>query len=249
MVDMRTKYAINNDCFKVAQMLFPKGIMVHSTGANNPNVSRYVDLPGGSSNHWNKPGLTKCVHGFLGLLCGEIVFYQTLPYNFRGWHAGGPANSTHIGFEICEDGLSDPEYFNKAMNAAQEVCAFLCIKYGLDESKVISHHEGNKLGIASNHADIDHWLKLFNEDMDWFRSCVAKKIKEMKWGEEMTYEQFESYMDKYIYKLAEAPASDWACKANVMERIRELGVSDGCYPRQFATREQVWLMILNALCK
>jgi N-acetylmuramoyl-L-alanine amidase len=30
---------------------------------------------------------------------------------YAGWHAGSSANDTHIGFEICEDNLTDKEYF------------------------------------------------------------------------------------------------------------------------------------------
>ena len=32
----------NNDCYKAGKTITPKGIMVHSTGANNPNLKRYV---------------------------------------------------------------------------------------------------------------------------------------------------------------------------------------------------------------
>ena len=32
----------NNACFKAGKTIIPKGIMVHSTGANNPWLKRYV---------------------------------------------------------------------------------------------------------------------------------------------------------------------------------------------------------------
>ena len=31
-----------NDCYKTNQWIKPKGVMVHSTGANNPTLKRYV---------------------------------------------------------------------------------------------------------------------------------------------------------------------------------------------------------------
>ena len=31
-----------NNCYKKGQKINPKGIVVHSTGANNPNLKRYV---------------------------------------------------------------------------------------------------------------------------------------------------------------------------------------------------------------
>lgn len=40
-----TAYATKNDCYKKAQKMTPKGIVVHSTGANNPYLKRYVDAP------------------------------------------------------------------------------------------------------------------------------------------------------------------------------------------------------------
>ena len=32
-----------NPCYKEGRKIKPKGIMVHSTGANNPNLKRYVE--------------------------------------------------------------------------------------------------------------------------------------------------------------------------------------------------------------
>ena len=100
-----------NACYLAGQTIVPKGIMVHSTGCNNPWLRRYVGpddgLLGvnGNSNHWNTyhpDGRAVCVHGFIGKLAdGTIATYQTLPWNCRGWHAGGVANNTHISFEIC----------------------------------------------------------------------------------------------------------------------------------------------------
>lgn len=79
----------NNACYKAGKTITPKGIMVHSTGANNPNLKRYVGPDDGLlgknqyNNHWNqdKPdGRQVCVHGFIGKLAdGNIATYQTLP--------------------------------------------------------------------------------------------------------------------------------------------------------------------------
>ena len=35
-MDIIKAYAVNNLCYKAAQKMTPKGIVVHSTGANNP---------------------------------------------------------------------------------------------------------------------------------------------------------------------------------------------------------------------
>ena len=172
----------NNACYKAGKTITPKGIVVHSTGANNPNLKRYVGPDDGLlgknqyNNHWNqdKPdGRQVCVHGFIGKLAdGSIATYQTLPWNYRGWHAGGSANDTHIGFEICEDGLTDASYFSAVYREAVELCVYLCKQYGLTEKDIICHSEGCKLGIASNHGDVMHWFPKHGKSMDTFRAAV-----------------------------------------------------------------------------
>ena len=171
-----------NACYKAGRKITVKGIMVHSTGANNPWLKRYVGPDDGKlgknqyNNHWNTyhpGGREVCVHGFIGKLAdGSIATYQTLPWDHRGWHAGGSANNTHIGFEICEDGLTDGTYFKKVYLEAVELCAYLCKQFGLTEKDIICHSEGYKRGIASNHGDVMHWFPKHGKSMDTFRADV-----------------------------------------------------------------------------
>ncbi len=189
-----------NRCYKTGATIKPKGVMVHSTGANNPNLRRYVqpvsttpDRAGllarlgtnPNGNHWNRAGLSVCVHGFIGKLAdGSVAAVQTLPWDRRGWHAGNgssgrSANDTHISFEICEDGLDDPDYFARAYREAVELTAMLCKQYGLDplaDGVVICHQEGYRRGIASNHGDVLHWFPRFGKSMDDFRADVAAEL-------------------------------------------------------------------------
>ena len=62
---LRQQLLTKNDCYKAGRTIQVKGVMVHSTGANNPKVCRYV--PGDAEmglntadNHWDRPDLTKC---------------------------------------------------------------------------------------------------------------------------------------------------------------------------------------------
>lgn len=186
-----------NDCFKAGRTVVPKGVMVHSTGANNPNLRRYVqpDPADGQyaelmaalgenryRNDWNRPGTGKCTHGFIGKLAdGSVAAVQTLPWEHRGWHAGtgsrGSANDTHVSFEICEDDLTDGDYFAAVWKEAVELTAMLCGLYGIDplaDGAVISHNEGHdRYGVASNHGDPDHWFARFGKTMDDFRAEAA----------------------------------------------------------------------------
>lgn len=199
-MNLLTCILTGNDCYKANQRIKPKGVFVHSTGANNPNLKRYVQ-PNNSTankdellnllgtnrnkNDWNRSGTNACVHGFIGKLAdGSIATAQTLPWNWRGWHAGTgtsgkSANNTHISFEICEDGLTDATYFNKVYKEAVELTAYLCKEYNLNplaDGVVICHSEGYRRGIASGHADVEHWFPKHGKTMDNFRKDVYNKI-------------------------------------------------------------------------
>lgn len=202
-MNLREQLLTKNECYQVGRKITPKGVMVHSTGANNPRVSRYV--PGDSvigrntnNSHWDRfrpGGRQVCVHAFIGKFAdGSIGTVQTLPWNHRGWHGGGKSNNTHIGFEICEDGLKDANYFNKVYQEAVELTAYLCKEYKLDPLKdgvVICHSEGHKRGIASNHADVMHWFPKHGKTMDDFRKDVSKAM-----GGEIPTAKFQPYLVK-----------------------------------------------------
>ena len=111
---------------------------------------------------------------------GSIATYQVLPWNYCGWHCGsgskGSGNNTHISFEICEDGLTDADYFAAVYQEAVELCAYLCKQYGLTEKDILCHSEGHAQGIASNHGDVLHWFPKHGKDMDDFRADVKKAL-------------------------------------------------------------------------
>lgn len=245
---LRKQLLTENDCFKAGRTIAVKGVMVHSTGADNPRVSRYVpgDAETGrntAGNHWNRPGLKKCVHAFVGRFAdGKVGTVQTLPWSARGWHGGGACNNTHIGFEICEDGLTDPVYFGKVYQEAAELTAMLCREYGLDpleDGVVICHQEGYRRGVASNHADVLHWFPKHGRTMDDFRAEVARLMGGD--GEMLSYEQWKDYMDRYRRELSELPGPDWGREE--LERAQRLGISDGSRPMDLASRQEVISMV------
>ncbi len=230
----------NNECYKAGKKIQVKGIMVHSTGANNPWLKRYVGPNDGklgvniNGNHWNtaRPGGGQvCVHAFIGKLAdGSIATYQTLPWDHRGWHAGGTANNTHIGFEICEDGLNDKAYFDAVYKEAVELCAYLCKAYGLTEKDIVCHSEGYKKGIASNHGDVLHWFPKHGKNMDTFRADVKallNPIIELTTVNDITWELAHRGIitDKALWlkKLEEDTNSYWLAR-KVANYLRNKGV-------------------------
>lgn len=258
------QYLEHNDCFAVGKKLTPKGIMVHSTGANNPCVCRYVpgdEIMGRNTggNHWDQSNaqwkerfgtpLNKCVHAFVGKLAdGGVGVVQTLPWDVQGWHAGKKVgNEGYIGFEICEDSLEDPEYFRAAYRCAVELTAMLCERFCLNpeaQGVVICHAEGYRMGVASNHGDVLHWFSRFGKSMDDFRADV---VREMERGQKMTQEQFDAMLENWLARQNEAAVSDWA--KTLLAQAVEVGITDGTRPRSFATRQEVALMILAAMKK
>ena len=223
---LRKQYLTKNDCYRAGRTIRPQGVMVHSTGANNSSVARYVpgdDVIGRNQygNDWDRPGVEKCAHAFVGKFAdGGVGTVQTLPWNRRGWHCGrgknGSANVTHISFEICEDGLEDASYFEAVYQEAVELTAMLCREHNLDplaDGVVICHKEGYHRGIASNHGDVLHWFPKFGKTMDDFRADVARW---MEGEDEMTQDQFDTMMENWLARRNNQPASDWAKPRSIL---------------------------------
>ena len=203
---MLTCMLTENDCFKAGRKIIPAGIVVHSTGANNPYVKRYVQPVSSTpdadvlqsllgknkyGNSWNQSsesmGRQVCVHGFIGKLAdGTPAIVQTLPWNHRGWHAGGSANNSYIGFEMCEDDLTDTDYLACVYELAAQLCAWLCQEYGIDVKNVIGHYEAHARGIASNHGDPRNWFKPNGLSMDGFRERISQLMASAEAEEQPT---------------------------------------------------------------
>lgn len=191
-MNLKKQLATKNECYIRGDKMKPIGIVVHSTGANNPMLKRYVQPDDGLlgkniyNNSWNNfrpSGRQICCHAFIGKLKnGSIATYQILPFDTRGWHAGsgknGSANDGYIGFEICEDNTQNEKYARQTYLEAVEFCAYLVklypsIKYG----NIIGHYEAGSRGIASRHADPQHWWKKHNLSMEQFRKDVKSKVE------------------------------------------------------------------------
>lgn len=197
-------HAVNNLCYKASQKMVPKGIVIHSTGANNPYLKRYVDSPdevgeNKYNNHWNNPtpeGKKVCVHAFIGYAKDKIVkVAEILPLDICCWGAGNGSKGSYnydpayIQFEICEDSLESELYYKKAFAVAEEYCAHLARTLSVPVENIVGHNEAHALGYASNHSDPEKWMKRFGDSMESFRSRVAARVKaaESEGGEKKRY--------------------------------------------------------------
>ena len=190
-MDIIKAIASNNLCFKNGQKMVPQGIVVHSTGANNPELRRYVNAPekvgkNQYDNHWDRAmpeGRKVCVHAFIGYDKNrQIKVAEILPLDICCWGVGRGSKGSYnyepsyIQFEICEDNRAKKTYYEEVFAVAAEYCAYLCEKFDIPINKIISHREAYIQGYGSNHGDPDYWMKNFGEDMDSFRKRVQKII-------------------------------------------------------------------------
>ena len=159
-------------CYKGTSTMNVKGVLWHSTGANNPNLKRYVQPSDNASdrnemlkllgtntnkNDWNHITRQAGLNCWIGKLAdGTVTTIQTMPWNYKPWGCGsgskGSCNNGWIQFEICEDGLTDRTYFDKVYKEACEITAYLCDMYNIDPKGTITVN-GVKVPTILCHAD------------------------------------------------------------------------------------------------
>lgn len=176
-------------CYKGTRTMKVLGVLWHSTGANNPNLKRYVqpsdDAPdraemlallgmNSNKNDWNHITRQAGLNCWIGKLAdGTVTTVQTMPWDYKPWGCGsgskGSCNNGWIQFEICEDALTDASYFAKAYAEACEITAYLCKLYGIDPNGTVDFN-GVKVPTILCHAD-SHRLGLGSNHGDvlhWF---------------------------------------------------------------------------------
>lgn len=213
-------YQTKNPCYRKGTPMKPVGIVVHSTGANNPHLCRYVDCPerlgvNRYGNHWNRPEAATLVHGAIGLdKEGFVTVVNTLPYTMAAWGVGRGSRGSynydptgHIQFEMCEDDLTDPSYFDQVMGTAVAYCAQLCREYGLAAESIVSHKEAHAQGYASNHGDPENWMGRFGMTMEDFRARVRAKLKgEVTiMGKVVNRDELVAWIDAHAVEVEEQP--------------------------------------------
>lgn len=182
---------MDSTCFKNTSPMIVKGVLWHSTGANNPTIKRYVqpsdDAPDRQEmlniigvnqygNDWNHIYLEAGLNAFIGKLAdGTVATVQTMPWDWAPWGCGvayknGPSCNSHwIQFEICEDGLNDENYFNEVYKEACELTAYLCDMFNIDPYGTVEF-AGKTVPTILCHKD-SHTLGLgcnHSDVMHWF---------------------------------------------------------------------------------
>ena len=124
----------NSTCYNGTGKMTPCGVLIHDTGAVNPNLKRYIqptdDDPqrekwlemlgkNAYNNDYNHAYRKMGVNYWVGMLAdGSVTTIQTLPWDYRPWGCGsgknGSCNNGWLQFEICMGRKTDREYFEAA---------------------------------------------------------------------------------------------------------------------------------------
>ena len=185
-MNLKQNYLTESGCYKAGKRITVKGLMIHSVGCPQPKADVFMK-------NWNRADANACVHAIVEP-DGDV--YQLLPWDFRGWHSGGGANNTHIGVEMTEpstikyagganwtetgNGENTKAHVLATYKCAVELFAYLCQQFGLDpvaDGVIISHSEGCKRGIASNHGDVENLWSEFGLTMEQSRKDIKTAVK------------------------------------------------------------------------
>lgn len=244
-----------------------KGFMLHSVGCNQPDPLVFIK-------NWDRADFTYAgISGFIG---DEAVYVTASCLDTPGGvkrmpHGGKSATNNHyIGFEMCEpnqlrytgvganfecnDRVTAQAYVRKTYANAVDLFAKLCKLHGKDplaDGVIISHAEGSKRGIASNHADPEHlWDGLdLPFTMNGFRKDVYNKLHNIGEDEiDMTKAELEKLIDERVKAILKGEGtlpSTWAKKE--LQAAKENGITDASRPQGYATRQEVACMVWRSV--
>ena len=243
-----------SDVWTSSRTIAPSGLVLHSTAM--PGYDAYA-----IQKNFNRANRGASIHGCVD----DKRIVQCLPWTKRAGHVGsgsnGSYNNSHIGIEMCEPkGLTynsngsvitayNPPagYFDAIWDNAVSLFAYLCREYNLDplgRNVIVCHSEAHALGYGDNHADVMHWFRWENKTMDDFRQAVADRMINEE-DDEMTYEQFKEYMDKYMAEAVTSEPSTWAAEAcqKAIDKGIMKGDGNGAYNFQRPLTREAYLVM------
>ena len=162
----------HSTCYQNTSKMEIKGVLIHSTGANNPFLKRYVQPSPEDPNYqdlmnklginelkndWNHIDIQAGLNAWIGMLNNqEVTTIQTMPWDYKPWGCGssvyGSCNNGWIQLEICEGNLIDKNYFEKVYQEACELIAYLCQEFSLDPRGFVNY-AGQSVPVILCHQD------------------------------------------------------------------------------------------------
>jgi len=161
--------------------------MIHSIGTPQPDAMVV-------RNNQNRADARTSYHGMIDGLRDRAI--QLLPWNARAWHGGGTSNNTHIAIGMSEPNTirytgganfvdNNPEatgrFVRQTYAKAALLFAHLCTEFNLNPTRdgvvIISHSAGHRIGIASNHGDVEHLWNRFGLTLAQFRLDIQAAMR------------------------------------------------------------------------
>lgn len=195
-------YLVRNRCYIQNKTMKVKGLMLHSIGCACSKAQNIINNENRPEVSVAVHGVIDANSGdFFGTLPTALTdgTHSMNRTAVAGWHSGtgskgkpNNANNTgYIGIEMCEsEGIkyvggatfkvTNAEkyrgHMETAYKSAVKIFAMLCDIYKLNPlTDIISHWEGQKRGIASNHSDPEHYWGSYHT-MDGFRQDVLEEL-------------------------------------------------------------------------
>ena len=245
----------NNTCYKGTGKMKPCGVLIHDTGAVNPNLKRYIqptdDDPNRSmwlerlgknqyNNDYNHAYRKMGVNCWVGMLAdGTVTTIQTLPWDYLPWGCGSgknvSCNNGWLQFEICMGRKTDKEYFDAAYREACEITAYLCRLFGFDPYGTVDFN-GMEVPVILCHAD-SHKLGLGSNHGDIYSYFGL-------FGKDM--DTFRADVAALLAESADAPADDvlptWAEKDHDSDEKHEgeNSLTNEGYGGDIPTEKRIW---------
>lgn len=257
-------------CYNSTAKMNVRGVLWHSTGANNPWIKRYVQPDDTAAdrdkllnligknlyrNDWNHIAMSAGLNAWIGKLeDGTVTTVQTMPWNYIPWGCGsgskGSCNHGWIQFEICEDGLGDQSYFNAVYQEACQLTAYLCKLYGIDPygsfngiPTILCHQDSYQYGMGTNHSDVYHWFNRYGKTMDDVRNDVALIIG----GKQLVSSSAKQNNTNPIHPVLRVGSKGDAV-AELQTKLNAAGYNAGDVDGEFGTKTLRALRIFQEQC-
>lgn len=177
---MLTCMMTNSTQWAYYKTLKPKGIIIHSSGRNNPYLRHFVQPSKNDENYediisqlgenkrhddWNHIHTAYNFHYWIGKdNFDNVVSIQTFPLDVKTW------KDSYIHICICEDNLDNPTYLTNCISKLIKLCKSLCDQYNWNEDDIYDYSE------ISNFPDTNYWLEKCGYNIKLLRSEIMKKI-------------------------------------------------------------------------
>jgi len=152
--------------------LAPSGMVLHDTdtkGATDQNEQDY----------FNKGIRLAAAHAFIDW--DSIT--ETVPLDEQAWHAGGTANHSMLGVELCVPAAHNPVQFQEVWNRAVWYFAHCFINTirvnTITKDNLMSHAEVSAKWHETDHQDPIVYFAEYGKTVNQFRSEVQKEINNL----------------------------------------------------------------------